>query len=44
MVGSNLEAMDDAQLSEATKYFTSISAENYAGTEYVNNRAKLMSF
>ena len=44
MVGSNLEAGDDAQLSEATKYFTSISAENYVNAEYANNRAKLTNF
>ena len=44
MVGSNLESNDDGQLSEATKYFTSISAENYTSAEYVNNRAKLTNF
>ena len=44
MVGSNLEANDDGQLSEATKYFTSISAENYLYEQSVNNRAKLTNF
>ena len=44
MVGSNLEANDDAQLSEATKYFTSISAANYADKQNASNRTKLTNF
>ena len=44
MVGSNLESDDDGQLSEATKYFTSISAENYINEETAKNRAKLTNF
>lgn len=44
MVGSNLESNDDGQLSEATKYFTSISAENYIVEESQKQRTKLTRF
>ena len=44
MVGSDLEARDYAQLSEATNYFTSISAENYEHEASVSNQAKLTGF
>lgn len=44
MVGSNLEARDYAQLSDATSYFTSISADNYINEQYADSRQKLTNF
>lgn len=44
MVGSNLEADNFVQLSDATNYYTNISAQNYKSESQAASQAKLTGF